>query len=760
MRAVFLFITSVILQLSALFAQAPRLVIPLGHSFAIRDARFSPDGRFVFTISTDHTARLWETISGKEIFAITAHKEDIMGVDFSRDGNMIATCSQDSTARIIDARTGKTIRLLKGHKGWLNTVRFSPDTKTVITTSEDQTAILWNVADGKKILTLQHTLGVVDAFFSKDGKKIFTWNSRDLYAWDISGKLLYNYWPKSTKPYTGSLYGISAVGISPDETSMIATCRDDYTLRIIDAKTGKETRIISLGNSDPRKGILSSDGKIFSVWDGVKLLSIDLVTGITLYTVSFDLVITNARFSHDSKLLVVSSYEGATVLYNALSGKILRRLPGKASIHDFSENSQYMVGSKDNIANLWDLRSGEKVTTYRGHTHMPLDVIIDRNDNSLFASLSSSSVLHIDLKTCSVIGSFTGQTWNDIIAISPDEKYLLSSSTPNTVSLWEISTGKLKYKLSYPGAIKSLEFDGSGERFMVIAEELEVTKLDAESFANIYETSSAKLLQKIRDDLRYVFGGHFNSDGTLLLPGADYFSIWRQGDTSRVKKIPLDGRHPVIGPGNMLYYSTSDGEAIIGYDLANKKIKFQSKGHKSYVNSIEIDATKKFLLTASNDGTARTWNLSNGAPVRAMSGHDWWINRARYSGGGKYIVTASWDQSIKIWSPLSGKLISTIYLLDSNNVVSLLPSGYYQCSPNAARSLHYVTKDRQIVTFEQLDIKYNRPDKVLEAMGNADSLLVKSYKKAWEKRIKKLGVDTSAFKQGINVPEFDFADRP
>jgi len=63
------------------------------------------------------------------------------------------------------------------------------------------------------------------------------------------------------------------------------------------------------------------------------------------------------------------------------------------------------------------------------------------------------------------------------------------------------------------------------------------------------------------------------------------------------------------------------------------------------------------------------------------------------------------------------------------------------------------------ITFDQLDIKYNRPDKVLEAIGSTDTALIESYRNAYYKRIKKLGIDTTSFKEGFTIPEADFKNR-
>ena len=108
----------------------------------------------------------------------------------------------------------------------------------------------------------------------------------------------------------------------------------------------------------------------------------------------------------------------------------------------------------------------------------------------------------------------------------------------------------------------------------------------------------------------------------------------------------------------------------------------------------------------------------------------------------------------------SGDSLSTCLKdIDKLDYLVQSPTGYYFSSPDAAKKLHYVTNDLKVLSFDQFDIKYNRPDIVLKKIKPADSTLINSYHKAFVKRIKKLGIDTLQFKAGFQVPVSDFANR-
>src|SRR5262249_34785316 len=86
-----------------------------GHEDIVSSAAFSPDGSRVVTASFDHTARIWDGASAKEIAILSGHDVNVYSAAFSPDGSRIITASYDNTARIWDAASAKEIAVLRGH---------------------------------------------------------------------------------------------------------------------------------------------------------------------------------------------------------------------------------------------------------------------------------------------------------------------------------------------------------------------------------------------------------------------------------------------------------------------------------------------------------------------------------------------------------------------------------------------------------------------------------------------------------------------
>ncbi|MEO8286520.1 MAG: fasciclin domain-containing protein [Chloroflexota bacterium] len=283
-----------------------------GHTDAVWQAVFSPDGKKIVTASADGTVRIWDAVSGKTLLTITGHTDEVRGAVFSPDGKTVLTASGDKTARIWDATTGKELMRFTGHTDLVGKAVFSPDGKTVVTTSIDGTARTWDVQTGKSMVTYsnQGPGNLNRIAFSPDGKTVVTsGDDKTARIWDpLTGKEI--------MVLRGHTDGIAAVAFSPDG-KLVATASNDKTARVWDAATGKEVHRYE-----------GHEGKVYG-----------------------------AAFSPDGRYLLTSSEDQTARLWDVQSGAEVRRFTGHTDVVrsvSFSPDGKYFVtASHDNTARLW-----------------------------------------------------------------------------------------------------------------------------------------------------------------------------------------------------------------------------------------------------------------------------------------------------------------------------------------------------------------------------------------------------------------------
>jgi WD40 repeat protein len=103
--------------------------------------RLSADGSLVAVGYGDHTARVWETETGR-LVAELPHAAPVSGVEFSPDGRFLVTGSGDA-ATIWDLAAQRPLVELLGHSGGVGPVDFSPDGSSIVSGGVDRTVRVW-----------------------------------------------------------------------------------------------------------------------------------------------------------------------------------------------------------------------------------------------------------------------------------------------------------------------------------------------------------------------------------------------------------------------------------------------------------------------------------------------------------------------------------------------------------------------------------------------------------------------------------------
>ena len=137
----------------------------LKHQKGVSHATFSPDGSLIVTTSWEQTARLWHVPpvepveTSAEILSqslvLIGHQGTVNHAAFSPDGQRLVTSSTDGTAWIWETLTGKPLAILKGHQQNVGYAAFSPDSEKVVTVVWDNTARVWDAQTGKLLMILK-----------------------------------------------------------------------------------------------------------------------------------------------------------------------------------------------------------------------------------------------------------------------------------------------------------------------------------------------------------------------------------------------------------------------------------------------------------------------------------------------------------------------------------------------------------------------------------------------------------------------------
>lgn len=78
-------------------------------------------------------------------------------------------------------------------------------------------------------------------------------------------------------------------------------------------------------------------------------------------------------------------------------------------------------------------------------------------------------------------------------------------------------------------------------------------------------------------------------------------------------------------------------------------------GHIDKITSICFSPDGKFLLTGSNDKTAKLWDVITGKEIRTFKSHTNAVTSVCFSADGKFVFTSSKDSTARCWDVLSGK---------------------------------------------------------------------------------------------------------
>ena len=325
---------------------------------------------------------------------------------------------------------------------------------------------------------------------------------------------------------------------------------------------------------------------------------LDAADGKSLLTFASDNMMSAARFSPDDARIVATVPESVRSfprcgparrtteayclavggqVWNVADGTTLK-LPTEVKFADFSPDGQELVATMDDgTAQIWDLAR-----------RAPLHVLNQTTDRSERENRIATSVF------------------------SPDGRHILTTQLGAGVWLWN-ATSRARIALEDSGPISSAVFSPDGRYILAIHAAGGASLWSADGYARIARLERSESISHAA----------FSPDGKRILGVAERsLLIWEtENPASIVARASADGG---IGSPRL----SSDGQRVVWIGANNTvRMWVAAAGgditvvgrHRDRVRTAEFSPDGRFIVTSSDDGTARIWDGTDGA-VRVLRG--------------------------------------------------------------------------------------------------------------------------------------------
>lgn len=587
-------------------APSPALQLTLQrHTGVVWAATLFGEGRRVATAGTDGMVRVWDTTTGDVITEFSPGDGTVWSVIAEPGGARLATAGADGAARVFTGASGDLVSEFVGHTDQVLSVAFHPNATRLASGGADGRAFVWGAVTGQQIHELEgHTDAVFKIVFNNTGTRIAT-ACMDGFArvWDAETGTL-------EAEFAHQGFQMLAVSFHPDG-QLLATGCSDGVARVYDIE--RASLFASLAPDDlvdlKSEGLTTTAPRSWDAIDG------HTTSNITSGTQS----IFDVAFSSVGAQLVTGGYDATARLWNLSTGEISTELIGHSGVVTAVEydsvRNVVATTSVDGSARIWDPHLVEEPDV-TGRASRVGAVAFDPTGARLLTGSSDETASIWDVATgnrTSELVGHTNQVW--LAAFDQSGHRVVTGSADRTARVWDSATGQSQMELiGHSGAVWGVSFSPDGSS---------IATASSDHTARIWDSTTAETLLELVGHGDRLEGLDYSPDGELLVTASF-------DKTARVWAT-----------------SSGDTEAVL-------------EGHEGAVCSASFDPSGRLVATTSYDGTARIWDATSGRTLLELSGHSNQVWRAAFSADGNKLATGSLDGTIRIWDTASGACLHTL----------------------------------------------------------------------------------------------------
>ena len=541
---------------------------------------------------------------------------------------------EDGVIEVRDVSSGERVRAIKAHNIDVSGAAVSRDGSMLATTGLDGKLKLWHPKTGRLLSTWSGRELALGPSFDAKGSRLAA-------AWSEEGVVRVIDLPRGEVIATIPVKGAAGTSFSPDGTRIAVSSRDVLGVSVFDVTTGRRLFRLPGGEApvddvewspDGRAIATAGNGSVGRVWDGV--------TGRLLSTLSAHTgSLMTVTWRHDSRRLVTGGLDGFAIVWDVTEDGAteILRLSAEGTrtgvTAGFSpDGTRVITGAMFNSSAtmIWDVTlSGDAEWAnlpvqedWSGNVEFSPDgrqlVATERTDSvSIWELATGRKVRSVPARGARPEGSAFQR-----FDLSADGKLIATAGNDGTTRVWDVSTGKQRFTVVHPGGATSAYELGGGMR----------PSAAWSADGRYLVTSSPEGTTKIVDDT--------GSDVRVLREKGDF--IFTDADISPDDRLVVTVAWPPV---------LIIGDRIKVFDRASVELvtTIETEAHE-----VKFDPSGTRVATANEQGVAQIWDVDTGESITKLVGHAGPIMDIAFSPDASTVATVGLDGTIRLWDPEDG----------------------------------------------------------------------------------------------------------
>lgn len=749
----------------------------------INQLKYSQDGTLLASGSKDdHSVKVWDIKSGKIIGTLDAHEAIISTFEFSPNGKKMLSSSQDGKLVLWDIVQWEIIDSLTLDSP-VSAIKFKDN--NIILVGNQKGGVFQldvnNITLQDKLHDVKNEVAIMDVY---QEKLIIGTKTGHASYFDLDSKVE----KVEKRIHIGEIIGLKFYNQGAEIVSAghdgvvhfwnLSTLEESKHIRVstvaisaFDANESKD--IIVFANKNKSIFVLNFKGEELNTFKAKteelnhQIHAVALAPdGSTIASSNYRRVPSINKKINESLIQVWDLRRG--ILYKMLQGEVD---PFYSFDFNPTQNRLITLGD-DRKVTFWDFEAAEKygdITLMEPKREVPPIRKMPKGKDAgskflkIATSIANGNLPDVDLKnTGKNVGSaIIKRAFKEksMVKYSSKGNYMITKLEKDEIRLYSLEDRKPEY-------VKPLfSYQPNINNFMTSPDESKLVVLGSgDSAISIIDLKSGDFERKLSTpapvgNAKYLYEGEsmaFSPDGSLFAVCFNTGKVFVYSTYSW--RLVFENALPNnIGYVNGAFVNFSENGEYIIINTILGVVKYNIIDYTEFKGgiletkgvSIPIDKPSDYAVTV-HENRLYFENVLTGDITESIRVKPKDISKVSVKKDGKLGVSTISGQFLLI-DPKTGE-IEILLVSNGDNYIFKTHENYYKVTKDGFDLVTYRIGNKAF-PFEQFDAVFNRPDIVLEKLQSQDADLISLYKKAYEKRIKKLGINVTTDISLSSIPE-------